>query len=143
MDNNQRKEWAYLLFVKEEMTQKEIAGKVGVSEQTISKWVTVGEWDTMRVNILQSKKEQLMRYYRMLDKMYKILDDENRVATKDEINIISKINRSIKELETNTSIRMFVDVFRQYFEWLRATDLPEAQRQIPYADTFIKTRLSK
>jgi transcriptional regulator with XRE-family HTH domain len=143
MDNNQRKEWAYLLFVKEEMTQKEIAGKVGVSEQTISKWVTVGEWDTMRVNILQSKKEQLMRYYRMLDKMYKILDDENRVATKDEINIISKINRSIKELETNTSIRMFVDVFRQYFEWLRATDLSEAQRQIPYADTFIKTRLSK
>ena len=35
---NQRKEWAKLMYLKENITQQEIADRVGVSRVTVNKW---------------------------------------------------------------------------------------------------------
>ena len=39
LSNLQKKEWAKLLFTKENLTQQEIAERVGVSRVTINKWI--------------------------------------------------------------------------------------------------------
>ena len=38
LTSDQRKEWAKLIFLKENITQQEIADRVGVSRITVNKW---------------------------------------------------------------------------------------------------------
>ena len=47
MTTGQRKEWAKLLFVKENLTQAEIAERVGVSRVTVNKWINAENWDCL------------------------------------------------------------------------------------------------
>jgi DNA-binding transcriptional regulator LsrR (DeoR family) len=39
LTTKKKKEWAAMLYLKESLTQAEIADKVGVSKVTMSKWV--------------------------------------------------------------------------------------------------------
>ena len=52
MTNEQRKEWAKLLFVKENLTQAEIAERVGVSRVTVNKWINTENWEHLKVSDL-------------------------------------------------------------------------------------------
>jgi transcriptional regulator with XRE-family HTH domain len=141
--NNQKKDWAYLLFTKEDYTQKEIASKVCISEQTLSKWVNEEKWKEVRLKISQSKHKQLMSLYQHLDNVNKELNTEGRIPTSKELDAISKLTSSIKRMETKAGIAEIVDVFKEYFDWLRLIDFSESKRQIETADAFIKSRLTK
>ena len=39
LTNTQKKEWAKSLYLRESMTQQELANRVGVSRVTISNWI--------------------------------------------------------------------------------------------------------
>ena len=54
---NQRKEWAKLMYLKENITQQEIADRVGVSRVTVNKWVK--EWEGLKLNLLQTREERI------------------------------------------------------------------------------------
>ena len=41
----QKKEYAGVLYLKDNLTQQEIAEKVGVSRQTLSKWIKAEKWE--------------------------------------------------------------------------------------------------
>ena len=41
----QKKEWAKMLYLKEHLTQAEVAERVGVSKQTLCKWVKTEKWE--------------------------------------------------------------------------------------------------
>ena len=42
LTNAQKKEWAKTLYLKENLTQQEIADRVGVSRVSVSNWVRAG-----------------------------------------------------------------------------------------------------
>ena len=56
MTNEQRKEWAKLLFVKENLTQAEIAERVGVSRVTVNKWINTENWEHLKVSVTITKE---------------------------------------------------------------------------------------
>ena len=60
MTNEQRKEWAKLLFVKENLTQAEIAERVGVSRVTVNKWINTENWEHLKVSVTITREEQLL-----------------------------------------------------------------------------------
>ena len=66
MTTGQRKEWAKLLFVKENLTQAEIAERVGVSRVTVNKWINAENWEHLKVSVTITKEEQLKNLYRQL-----------------------------------------------------------------------------
>ena len=64
---NQRKEWAKLMYLKENITQQEIADRVGVSRVTVNKWVK--EWEGLKLNLLQTREERISSTLTQLDEL--------------------------------------------------------------------------
>lgn len=63
----QEKEYARVLFVSENLSQKEIADRVGVTEKTIGKWIAEGGWLKLKRSLLTTRKNQLDMWYEQLD----------------------------------------------------------------------------
>lgn len=61
------KEYAKTLFVNENISQKEIAQRLKITEKTIGKWVKEGNWEALKVSMLTTKDTQLTALYRQLE----------------------------------------------------------------------------
>ena len=59
----QKKEWAKMLYLKEHLTQAEVAERVGVSKQTLCKWVKVEKWEELKTSVSLTREEQLSNIY--------------------------------------------------------------------------------
>lgn len=139
----QKREWAQLLYTKEHLTQKEIAERVGISVQTMSKWVAKFKWDDLKVSLTITREEQLKNLYRQLSAMNKTISERegNKFATSAEADIISKLANTIDKLESETGLNEILSTFKEFLNWLRKFNLEEAQRLVPLFDDFVKTKL--
>lgn len=139
----QKREWAQLLYTKENLTQKEIAERVGISVQTMSKWVTKFKWDELKVSLTITREEQLKNLYRQLSEMNKAISerDGNKYPTAAEADTITKLANAIDKLETETGLNEILSTFKEFLNWLRKFNLEEAQRLVPIFDDFVKTKL--
>ena len=108
---NQRKEWAKLMYLKENITQQEIADRVGVSRVTVNKWVK--EWEGLKLNLLQTREERISSTLTQLD----------------------ELDRSI------AGIRDIYTVSRGLLDWLRQQDLERAKELSDYFDAYIKEKM--
>ena len=63
----QEKEYARVLFVSENLSQKEIAERVGVQEKTLGKWIEEGEWKKLKRSLLNTRNNQLNMLYDQLE----------------------------------------------------------------------------
>lgn len=144
LTNKQKKEWAQLLYTRENLTQKEIAERVGVSAVTMSKWVNEGKWDELKASITITKEEQLKHLYRQLSELNKGIAEREpgtRYATSAEADTISKLANAIDKMETDVGLSDIIATFRKFLEWMRTFNLVEAQRLTPLFDSFVKTRI--
>lgn len=133
---------AKLLFVYENLTQKEIAERVGVSEVTICKWAKTEKWDSLKVSITITKEEQLKSLYRQLSAMNTaIADRDQKYATAAEADCISKLANAIDKMESDIGVSDIVSVGKKWLNWLRNFDLKKAQEITPLFDAFIKDNL--
>lgn len=139
----QKREWAQLLYTKENLTQKEIAERVGISVQTMSKWVTKFKWDELKVSLTITREEQLKNLYRQLAEMNKAISerDGNKYPNAAEADTITKLANAIDKLETETGLNEILSTFKEFLNWLRKFNLEEAQRLVPLFDDFVKTKL--
>lgn len=69
LSKTQAKEYAKTLFVKEDLHQKIIAERVGVTEKTIGKWITDGGWKKLKTSLLTTKDNQIANLYDQLEKI--------------------------------------------------------------------------
>lgn len=143
MTSAQKKELAKVLFVTERLQQKEIAERVGVTPQTVSRWVTREGWEKLRASISMTKEEQLKALYRQIEELNNDIAQrsERRYPTTAESDIISKVSAAIKNLETEVGVSEIVSVFSAFTRWIKSYDLERAQSLAPLFDDFIKSRL--
>lgn len=144
LTNNQKREWAQQLYTRENLTQKEIARRVGVSPVTVNKWAKKDKWEELKVSITLTKEEQLKNLYRQISELNNAIlqrEEGKRFATAAEADTIGKLANSIEKMETEVGVADLVESFRVFINWIRTFDLDEAQRLIPLMDSFIKQRL--
>lgn len=142
----QKKEWAQLLYTKEDLSQSEIAKKIGVSQQAVSKWAISGEWERLRVSLVRTKSHEIMRLYNQLIQLNSEIEQREsgkQYASSKEMDVIIKLTAAIKNLENEIAVGQVIDVFKEYHDFLNETDSSEAKRQIIYADAFIRHRIGK
>jgi uncharacterized protein YjcR len=137
----QKKEWARLLYTKENLTQVEIAERVGVSRVTINKWVNAEKWEELKVSITLTAEEQMKNMYRQLSELNKVIlerEKGKRFATPAEADSIYKLRKTIKEMETEVGISEITSVFGSFLQWIRSIDPARAKELYPTLDAFVK-----
>ena len=144
LTNTQKREWAKTLYLKEKLTQQEIAERVGVSRVSISKWVRDGKWEEQRVGLTLTREEQIRNLYRQVAEMNRTIEarpEGERFATSAEADIIGKLSKAIRQMETEVGIADVVSVMTRFIDFLRPIDVEKAKDVTRLADAFIKSIL--
>lgn len=140
----QKKEWAKMLYLKEHLMQSEVAERVGVSKQTLCKWVKVEKWEELKTSVSLTREEQLGNLYRQVAEINRAIaerKDGERFATSKEADTINKLASAIEKMEKETGISDIISVSKGFLDWLRRTDIEKAKELSLYFDSYIKDRL--
>lgn len=138
----QEKEFAKSLYIGGGITQKEIAGRISVTETTLTRWIKVGKWDSLKKSLLTTKQNQLGFLYDQLDFLNTdISKREFKVAYGKEADTIIKLTAAINRLETETSIGDTVEVARNFIEFVRPQNLELAKTITDLFDVFITAKM--
>lgn len=144
LTNKQKKDWAKMLYLKEHVTQAEAAERVGVSKQTLCKWVKTERWEELKTSVSLTREEQLSNLYRQVAEINKNIanrKDGERFATSKEADTINKLAAAIEKMEKDTGISDIISVSKGFLDWLRKTDIEKAKELSNYFDAYIKDRL--
>ena len=99
-----------MLYLKEHLTQAEVAERVGVSKQTLCKWVKTEKWEELKASVSLTREEQLANLYRQVAEINKAIarrDEGERFATSKEADTINKLAAAIEKMEKETGIAAF------------------------------------
>ena len=114
-----KKDYARLLYMQGEQ-QKVIAEKVGVSAQTITKWVNVGGWVEQRAAQNITRPELVNKLLRTVDKMIETVNDsDDPDAAYGLGDKLAKFAATIEKLDKHTSIVDVIEVFMAFSKWLQ------------------------
>jgi uncharacterized protein YjcR len=114
-----KKDYARLLYMQGEQ-QKVIAEKVGVSAQTITKWVNVGGWVEQRAARNITRPELVNKLLRTVDKMIEAVNDSDDPDAANGLgDKLAKFAATIEKLDKHTSIVDVIEVFMAFSKWLQ------------------------
>ncbi len=143
-----RKDYARMLYLKDNLSQAEIASRVGTSAQTITKWKADGNWESLKANFVISRQETLSRTYAQINQIFDSLEGNDlegthvvRLIQSKEADTLSKLAATAKALETELSISIYIDVFIKFGNWLRDADFSLSKKMVELQDAFIKEQL--
>lgn len=144
LTNNQKKEWARTLYLRESLTQQEIAERVGVARQTVSAWIKAGKWEEHKVGITLTRREQVNNLYRQVAEINRVISerpDGQRFATSKEADILGKLSAAISKMEQEVGIADIIAVLTGFIDFIRALDTDKAKDITLLADAYIKDKL--
>ena len=144
LTNAQKKEWAKTLYLRENLTQQEIADRVGCSRVTVSNWVRAGKWEEQKVGITLTRQEQVGNLYRQVAEINRTIagrPEGERYATSKEADILGKLAAAISKMEQEIGIADIISALTGLIEWLRPYDIERAKELTRIADAYIKDKL--
>jgi len=143
-EQNQKSELARMYYMSGE-SQKAIADKIKVSNQTINKWVTNGGWAEKRAAQNITRPELVNKLLQTINKLIEQVnesEDPNLIAGLGDK--LSKLSTTIDKLDKKASVVDAIEVFIAFGKWLnyRATFddeiTPELLKTInKYQDLYI------
>lgn len=140
----QKKDYARMLYLKDNLTQQEIAEKVGVSRQSVIRWMKAEKWEEMKVGVTLSREQQISNLHRQVMELNNVIlsrPEGERYATAPEADTLGKLAATIKKMETDVGIADLVSVGIRFIEWIRPIDLDKAKEVTILWDKFIKDQL--
>lgn len=144
LTNAQKKEWAKTLYLRENLTQQEIADRVGVSRVTVSNWVRSGKWEEQKAGLTLTRQEQVVNLYRQVAEINRSISaraEGERFPNSKEADILGKLSAAIRNMEKEMAIADIISALTGFIEWLRPLDLDKAKELTRLADAYIKDKL--
>ena len=139
-----QKENAKTLYIKNGLTAKEISGFLGISENTISKWVTGEGWSELRAANVASVEKIISRTLRQIDRIYQLAEDDDRAVTDPEADKISKLSAGMRHLDKGidpaTRFSVLYD-WLKFYKTINEAQAIEASKTMPeYVNQIINAR---
>ncbi len=144
LTTQQKKSWAQTLYMKENLTQQEIADRVGVSRATVNKWIRDGKWEEHKAGLTITREQQIANLYRQVAEINRTIEgrpEGERFATVSEADTLVKLSSAIRKMETDAGIADTISVLTQFINFVRPADLEKAKDLTRLADAFIKSKL--
>lgn len=141
LTNMQKKDWARMLYLKENLTQAEIAERVGVARITVGRWVQAEKWEEQKAGMTVTREAEIANLYRQvaeINRAISLREEGKRFASSKEADILGKLSAAIRKMETDAGIADVISVLTRFVEWLRPVDLDNAKEIARLADAFIK-----
>lgn len=142
---NNNREIARALFLSG-YTQRDIATRIGVTENTVSRWCRDGHWDELREAGRTSKPSVLRDLYAELAELNRVIserDPGNRFASKDESLTRARLVKNIADLEQRYNIGHAVDIGRDFCTFVSTTDFEAARLVVSLWDAFLETIINQ
>jgi len=117
--STEKKEYAKILFMAGE-AQNSIADKIGISKQTIHKWVSEGGWSEQRAAANITRPELVNKLLRTIDTLIERVnesDDPNLIAGAGDK--LSKFAATIEKLDKKANVVDAIEVFMAFGKWLQ------------------------
>ena len=144
LTNAQKKEWARTLYLRENLTQQEIAERVGASRVTVSNWARAGKWEEQKAGLTLTRREQVASLYRQVAEINRAVSQRaegERFPSSKEADILGKLSAAIRNMEQEACIADIIGVLTGFIEWLRPLDIDKAKEVTRLADAYIKDKL--
>lgn len=143
----QKKELAKDYFTMSNLSQKEIAQKVGVTEKTLSKWANANnkEWKQLRDAVGEGMEQEIIRLKRQLKEFNDYIDSKKegeRFGTSKEYDALMKLRRFIDYFDSNP-LSSVVSIMQEFLEFYKMIDLDKAKELSSVSDAFIKSKMKK
>ena len=139
--NIDKKSIAKALYVQSGYTQEEIAEQVGVTRQTVGRWVKAEGWEELKASQTITPAQIIAQFNSQIVEINNKISEREvgqRFATPQEADAINKLASSINKLQNEVGIADIVSVGMRFLTWLRPLD-PEAGKTFNNLfDTFIK-----
>lgn len=144
LTNAQRKEIAGILYLQGNLTQQEIAEKVGVSRRTVGSWITAGKWEEMKAGLTMTREQQVTNLQRQIAEINRLVEERpqgERFATPTEAATIAKLSSAIDKLEKDAGLKDLISSATRFLVWLRAMDVNKAKEFGSLWDQFIRSTI--
>ena len=137
LTNQAKKTLAEILFIDEGMTAKAISEQLDVSEQTLSKWRNLGNWESSRSEMLASPH-----------KIREILLKEIKVVAQGGVSLVdadalAKINKVFETMSDKISVQIIFSVFKEFDNWMADQDPKTAVLFTEYHKQFILYKINQ
>ena len=147
--SEEKKEFARVLYMSGEQ-QNIIAEKVGVSKQTINRWVAEEAWDKRRAAQSVTRPEIVNNLLRAIsNEVEKLNEERDAEKVAGACDKLSKLAATIEKLDKKASVVDAIEVFIGFGKWLqpRATNdeelTPELIKAINrFQDLYVSELLS-
>lgn len=140
-DRLDRKGIAKDLYLEGNYTQEEIADKVGVTRQTVSRWIKDGNWEEVKASLTVTPAQIIAQFQHQIMEINRNInarEEGKRFATPAEADALAKLAGAIKKLENEAGITDCVGVGMRFLTWLRTFDVEKAIEYNNLFDAFIK-----
>ena len=144
LTTQQKKGYARTLYLKDNLTQQEIADKVGVSRNTINRWIAAEKWEEMKVGMTLTREQQVASLHRQVAEINRVISEREegkRYANAAEADTLNKLATAIKKMETDVGVADIIRVGLKFINWLRPFDLDKSKEFLRLWDAFIKDSL--
>lgn len=126
MDIKDKQYLAKILFTSQKLDQKAVAQKVGISENTMSKWVNDFRWKDLRNRLLVGKEEMLNDFYEELAELNETIrsrEKGKRYSNNKEADTKVKLTAAIRNLETELAIADLVASGKKFLKFMQMKNL--------------------
>ena len=145
-----KKEYARILYLQGD-AQNIIAEKVGVSANTLSKWVEQGKWATTKAAANITRPELVNKLLSAVNKLLDQVNDNNDpTALAGLSDKLAKFASVIEKLDKKANIVDAIEVFMAFGKWIQYRQqfdsevTPELVKAInKYQDLYISEHLTK
>lgn len=121
-------------------SQRDIAARLAVTPNTVSRWVRDGAWDTLRDAQRTSKPSVLRDLYTELAALNNTIaarPEGSRFASPQESLTRARLVRNIADLEQRYNIGNAVDIGRDFCSFVAETDFDAARQIVNLWDNFL------
>lgn len=147
MNKEQQKDFARTLYLTDTgASQKELAQRVGVSEQTMGKWIEKEGWAKLRRSKLATRQKELANAYEQLERLNMVImsrEEHLRFPNNKEADIQVKLASQIRQLETQLSVADVIDVGMHFVQHVRQVAPDKTTEVLELYDSFLKTLLRR